>query len=290
MNLSDEAGLARTLESFGIGPDAWLGRGGEAQIYALDADRVLRVHHVDTTRSAVERRNALLAELAAGAAQLPFAIPAVLDTVEREGRIVVLERRLPGRPLDAVLADASAASRQALVRAHLDAAARIGDIALDRPAYGDLCSGAPIHAETFREYLEARAARSLRRAGPDFSGIDPGELARALPEPEGPALVHLDAFAGNMLAEGESITAVIDFGTVSIAGDRRLDPLAAAAYLDPPITPTATHADRSVAQEWLAERGLDELYAPARRWLAAFWSAAVDDLALAGWCRSILLA
>ncbi len=289
MNLSDEAGLARVLESFGVGVDALLGRGGEAHVYALDADRVLRVHHVDTRRSSVERRNALLAELAPGAADLPFAIPAVLDTVEREGHIVVLERRLPGRPLNAVLRDASGASRETLVRAHLDAAARIGDIALGRPGYGELCSGAPIRAETFREYLEARAAESLRRAGPDFSVIDPGELARALPEPEGPALVHMDAFAGNMLALGESITAVIDFGTVSIAGDRRIDPLAAAAYLDPPITPTATVTDRSIAREWLAERGLDELYGPARRWLAAFWSAALDDAALAGWCRSILL-
>jgi aminoglycoside phosphotransferase (APT) family kinase protein len=99
----------------------------------------------------------------------------------------------------------------------------------------------------------------------------------------------MDAFPGNMLVEGGTVTAVLDFGTVSIVGDRRLDPLAAAAYLAPLITPTATDSDLSVAREWLAGRGLDDLYEAAQRWIAAFWSIARDDLRLHQWCRSILL-
>jgi len=39
-----------------------------------------------------------------------------------------------------------------------------------------------------------------------------------------------------------------------------------------------------------AEQGLGERYAPARRWLAVFWSAAMDDPALDRWCRLLLLA
>jgi aminoglycoside phosphotransferase (APT) family kinase protein len=130
----------------------------------------------------------------------------------------------------------------------------------------------------------------LKAAGPRFAFLDPAGLAAALPEPDRPALVHLDAFAGNMLAKDGRITAVLDFGGVPIVGDRRLDPLAAAAYLDPDITPTASDADRAVAQEWLAERGLADLYDAARRWLAAFWSAAIDDVRLHEWCGSILRA
>jgi len=288
----DEVKVARVLDSFGVAADALLGRGGEARVYALDDDRVLRVHHPSTKRASVDRRNALLQEITRGASGVPFATPVPLETLEREGCIVVLERRLPGRPLLELLGEASGAAREALVRANLDAAARIGDIALARTAYGDLCSPAPLHTKTFREYLETRAATSLRRAGADFAHLSPAELARALPEPQpmGPALVHLDAFGGNMLVEAERVTAVIDFGTVSIAGDRRIDPLAAAAYLDAPITPYATDADRHIAQEWLGERGLDDLYTPARRWLAAFWSAAMDDPTLDRWCRSVLLA
>ena len=58
--------------------------------------------------------------------------------------------------------------------------------------------------------------------------------------------------------------------TAVIPRQRRLDPLAAAAYLDPRITRAATDRDRGTAREWLPEQGLSEPYAPARRWLAMF--------------------
>ena len=72
-------------------------------------------------------------------------------------------------------------------------------------------------------------------------------------------------------------------------GDRRMDVIGAVAYLDPLISPTASDADRSVAEEWLTEHGLADVYEPMRRWIAAFWSAAVDDARLQEWCRSVLL-
>ena len=101
-----------------------------------------------------------------------------------------------------------------------------------------------------------------------------------LPEPLEQSLVHLDAFAGNMLSDGNVITAVLDYGQVAIVGDRRLDVLAAAVYFDGAVTPGATDADRAVAQAWLGEHDLVALYDPARRWLAAFWSFAEDDYEL----------
>ncbi len=289
MKYPRDAGLQRTLERFGLSPDALLGHGGEALVYALDAKRVLRVHHAGTTAETVEARRALLTELAAGAQHVPFSIPEVLDTSKVEDRIATIERRLPGRPAMRVLEELRGEARAELLRAHLDAAARIGDLPLERPWFGDLLRDPPIRTHTSRAYLNERAAHSLAAAGPGFEKIDPAALARALPEPEQRSLVHLDAFTGNMLACGETISAVLDFGVVAIAGDRRLDPLAAAVYLASEITPCATPADRAVAAEWLAEAGLAPFYEPARRWLAGFWSTARDDLALHRWCRSVLL-
>jgi len=40
---------------------------------------------------------------------------------------------------------------------------------------------------------------------------------------------------------------------------------------------------------WLRSAGLDQWFEPARRWLAAFWSFAVDDPFVLRWCRSVLL-
>lgn len=277
------------LRRLGVGPGDLLGEGGEAWVYALDARRVARVHRARESDAAAEARAALLVELGRSAARVPFALPEVLETVAVEGRIVAIERRLPGRPLRDAFRKATGEARAALVHSYLDAAAAIGDLRVERPWYGDLCAADPVRARTFPAYLERRAAWGLERAGPGFCGIDAARLAAALPEPAEPAFVHLDAFPGNMLGEAGRVTAVLDFGAVSIIGDRRLDPLAAVTYLEPPITPAATRGDRAVAHAWLAARGLDGHLDAARRWIAAYWSFATDSPALHDWCRSILL-
>jgi Ser/Thr protein kinase RdoA (MazF antagonist) len=285
-----DAAPARLLAALRIAEADFLGSGAEARVYALDARRVARIHAAGVTRAEVARRASLLSELAAGAGAVPFAIPRVLEIAAVEARLVSIEARLPGRALSEALADARGQRRSQLVRAYLDAAARVGDLRLDRAWYGDLADRDPIRTAGFREYLRERARRSLAAGGPEFAAVDPGALAAALPEPSSPALVHLDAFPGNMLSEGDSISAVLDFGTVSIMGDRRLDPLTAVAYLDSAITPAATPTDREAATEWLRDRGLVDLYPPTRRWLAAYWSFAREDPRLFQWCRGVLLA
>ena len=275
------------LAHFGLAPSAALGRGGEATVYALDAQRVLRVPHAPATRAGMERHQAYLAELGQSAARVPFEVPHVLELVELGAEIVSIERRLPGRALSEALGELIGPRREQLIRAHLAAAARIGDLCLERPYFGDINQPAPIRATSFAEYLERRAAQSLSDGPASMQHINSRELASALPEPESAALVHLDACASNMLTDGASITAVIDFGTVSIVGDRRLDPVLAAAYLVPRICATAKPEDQRVCREWLDEHGLSALYEPARRWIAAYWSFARDDPALSAWCQSV---
>jgi hypothetical protein len=289
MRSANDKERAYILEALGIGPDALIGQGGEAAIYALDADSIARIYHAGTDKYTVAGRTALLQELAASAMHVPFAIPTVLQTLVFDQRLVTIERRLPGRPLGEVLGEYRGQERLRLVRAYLEAASQIGELRIVRPWYGDLIRQTPIRTKTFGEYLRQRAAHSLAAAGDRFAGIDPARLAAALPEPDEGAFVHLDAFPGNMLVEGTTVTAVVDFGAVAILGDRRLDVLSAAAYLTPLITPTATVDDRTVAHEWLVEHNLADLYEPAQRWIAAFWAFAHDDRALFQWCQSVLL-
>jgi aminoglycoside phosphotransferase (APT) family kinase protein len=106
----------------------------------------------------------------------------------------------------------------------------------------------PVRADSWRDYLEQRAARSLFKSAPAFNAIDASELAADLPNAATARFVHLDAFAGNMLAVGSKITAVIDIGITSAVGDPRLDPLACAAYLSSSqITPSASPRDLELA-------------------------------------------
>jgi hypothetical protein len=54
------------LEAFGVAPDALLGGGGEASVYALDDRRVLRIPHGGETVADLQARRALLEELGRG--------------------------------------------------------------------------------------------------------------------------------------------------------------------------------------------------------------------------------
>ncbi len=92
-----------------------------------------------------------------------------------------------------------------------------------------------------------------------------------------------------MLAVGDRISALLDFGPMTIGGPPDLDALVAVAYLAPEITPTARAEDRRAARAWAEEAGLAGALAPAERWIAAYWAGAPDDQRLRRWCERILL-
>lgn len=284
--IPDDAVLSR----FGISPDALLGEGGEAAVYAMDEDRVLRLPRTDVAQAALDARRDLIAAVRHDA---PFALPEVLDHVDVDGRTVVVERRLPGRNALEALGEAET-DREALVRSHLDAAAAIADLPCPTSTFGEVWGDGGIEAGTFGAWATSRLRASLAVGGNDRSHLDAEQLTDDLvgalpePEPETPLLVHLDAYLGNMLADDDRITAVLDFGPMTIGGPRHLDPLAAIAYLASEITPTATDADRAVARTWAHERDLRHAVVPTERWMAAYWTGAVDDEHLQRWCDRIL--
>jgi aminoglycoside phosphotransferase (APT) family kinase protein len=284
-----DAGLVEVLRSLGAEPDALLGRGGEAWVYALDGGRVVRVLHAGQDPRNIRARQALVDEL--GSRGAPFALPDVLDVGEVNGRWYAVERRLPGIAVSEQLPRLSGGARDRLVEHHLDTAARLRRLHLEpRGWFGELIDRRPVRSDSWRGFLRERAARNVRASTPDFRAVDTDALADAMPDASECAFVHLDAFAGNMLAERSMVTAVVDIGVTSVCGDPELDPLATAVYLcSEEITPVATRRDRDVAMSWLRAAGIADCLAPVRRWLAAYWCWAVDDEPTHEWCRSVLL-
>lgn len=283
-----DPGLVRVLRSFDVRPSAILGHGGEAWVYALDEERVIRVLHEGATAEGIRASAELVDKLARSTPS--FSMPQLIDTGAVEGRWYAIERRLRGRPVLDELTRLGATDRAALVEAYLECSSRLGDLALDpAPWWGDLLRDPPLRTDSWRDYLRRKADQSLKAAGPDFVGIEADALADQLPAPAHRSFVHLDAFPGNILASGATIVAVIDFGATTAAGDRRFDPAASAVYLTSEITPTANDRDRAVAQSWLRSAGLVDWFDPVRRWLAAYWSFARGDHRLHAWCRSVLV-
>jgi aminoglycoside phosphotransferase (APT) family kinase protein len=289
MDFPRDSGLVAVALRFGVAPSALLGHGGEAWVYALDDERVLRVLHEGGGKADVVRRMALVEELALS--QPAYRLPEVLDVGEFEGRTYAIERRLHGRSMMEELGRLEGAARERMIEAYLDTSASLGDLRLPgRTGFGDLIAEDSIVVPTWRAYLEERAARNLSRSTPELQRIDPAGIADGLPDTSTPSFVHLDVFAGNVLIDGARVTAVLDIGATSLAGDRRLDPIASAVYLsDPHVTPTATAHDLDVALAWLRTEGLADWLEPARRWLAAYWSFEVDDPKVIAWCSDVLL-
>jgi hypothetical protein len=287
MDYPDDAGLVSVLAHVGAGPEALLGHGGEAWVYALDEQRVVRVLHESGTRDQLLRNQALIDELCSGGTS--FAMPYVIEMNEWDGRIYSIERRLPGLSVLEALESATGAARDRLIEVHLETAAALGELCLSpRDYFGDLVSAEPVRERTWRGYLQQKADAALR-AGALDSRANGLALADALPVPCTVGFVHLDAFAGNMMTDGERITAVLDIGPACVRGDVRFNALAAAVYLEAPdTTPMATARDVQLARSWLADRDLLDLLEPARAWFAAYWSFEVDNPKLVSWVRSVL--
>ncbi len=168
VDFPSDPGLVAVALRFGVAPNALLGHGGEAWVYALDDDRVLRILRDGGRKADVLRRMALVEELALS--QPVYRLPEVLDVGEIEGRTYAIERRLPGRSVLEELGRIEGAPRERLIEAYLDTSASLGDLHLPAHAgFGDLIADDSIVAPTWRAYLEERAARNLARSTPELS-------------------------------------------------------------------------------------------------------------------------
>lgn len=265
-----------------------LGAGNEARVYRLDHGRVARIMRSGALMADAEARASLLAEISA-APSLRFRTPQLEQLMDIEGRVVSIEKLLEGEPVSTLLGTLNGPERTGLVADYLDCARAISTIRMRREFYGPLLGEAGLRAADWNGFLRARLARSRALCPADLGAAVEAVMQISLPEPDRPALVHLDYFPGNVLARHNRISAVLDFGPSSIIGDARMEAWSAVAYLDEELSPQANNADRAQALEWLAKQSLMPDYQRARRWLAAYWSFATDDIGLMEWCRKILL-
>ena len=228
------------LRRFSLSRDDLLGYGGESRVYALDAERVLRVYERGADCDYVERLRTFYESLSAH--DLPFEFPVVLEIDELDGILFAIERRIHGdRMTDFLKVETGEARTRSLV-SYVDTANRIQELPCDEDKFGELLLSKPVRRPGWAEYLAARAHDSLSRGEADFSEDVPG-LANIVGEWEkdlgllsdvtAPSLVHGDYFPGNvMVDERGQVIAVIDFSPMSVAGDPRLDGLCALIFIE----------------------------------------------------------
>ncbi|MEQ1787975.1 MAG: aminoglycoside phosphotransferase family protein [Acidimicrobiales bacterium] len=291
MDVADRAVLAR----FGVGPAGRLGGGGEAEVYALDPERVLRVHKNPGAADYVRRIGALYDDL--DRAAVPYALPTVLDVDEDDQGSWSIERRLPGRSMDGLVTVVGGAARERMLRSYVDGAAAFG--ALGRPrgwqgACGELFTDAALRADTWGDLLAARLRLQLEEgrtflieAGIDVDLVSERILAEAtLETAAAPTIVHGDYFPGNVLiGDDHEVSAVIDLGWLTVVGDPTHDVRTAVAFID--VRPWRRPGDAEVLLDAATTHlggEAEAMIARTRRYEQARFAFVADDEHLHRWC------
>jgi aminoglycoside phosphotransferase (APT) family kinase protein len=287
------------LRHFGVTPADRIGHGGDATVYALSGDRVLRVLHSAT--SPIARIASFYDELSG---QEPgFALPRVLEYGEIDGTAYSIDRLMPGRPLIDMLPELSDDRRRTALDSYLDAADAIGLLRIERPLYGEILADPPLQRSTWTEFLldrvDAALPKSSGRLAADVAGFDDAcatvrQRIAALPPQTERRLVHGDYFPGNvMMTDNLTVSGVLDFGTLTVMGDPAMDVVSALIFIE--VVP-AGNADDAAHLTARAVRtrgaGFPELLRAYRAYYALRLApyAEADDPRLYAWCVRTLAA
>jgi fructosamine-3-kinase len=259
------------LLAHGLGPGDKVGEGGESEVYALDDERVLRLHRHES--SAYVRGVAALYD-GLDRTAVPYALPQVLE-VHQDGEVSwSIERRLDGRPLDGLLPVLRGEERARALTAYVDGAAAFGRLGLPtgwEGRFGELCTAEGLRADRWGDLLAERLRLQRDRArpivageAPDFERAARHVIAEARTEPDRPpTLVHGDWFPGNVLMGDDlQVSAAIDLGWLSVVGADDHDVRSAVVFNE--------------VRPWQQPEDLQVLLAAAARHLGATAGAAIE--------------
>ena len=214
----------------------------EADVYALDAERIVRLGKAEHQAQWADRMR-LLSLL--NAHPLPYAVPCKLEAGTIGGRPYSIEPRLQGATLRAALPGLTEVERQHALRGFLAAIEPLSTIATADLPWGEIVGPDALHCDTWPGFLRQKVrqvlARSRQRLERDVAGLDAAISAfergvEKLPTSLPKTLVHGDFYPANILvAPDRSISAVLDFGSLTVVGDPDLDRAEALAAVEDPV-------------------------------------------------------
>jgi putative membrane protein len=289
------AGLEALKRKFALGEANRIGGGDEADVYAIGADRLVKVYGASADRAMIARRNQFYAGLDRSIAG--FATPQILESGECDGTVYTVERRIPGASLAQMLLRMEGAARERALLAYTKTAAEIRRLPCVQDGFGEVLASDPIRRPSWDAFLLARAGECLAR--------NMGRLVGTVEHPERPLrrleelaarrsgiaakLVHGDYYPDNVLVDSTGdVTGVIDFGTLTVAGDPDMDLAGAVLYLLGMAGVTAR--DKQVVEESARSLGLTDQAVALYRLYYAFRFLGTDRDVVFRWCLDALRA
>ena len=229
------------LQQFGITLAAFLGKGSESSVYALDQARVLRIYGRGASIDYIQARVTFYTQLAA---QRPaFAIPVVLDYGVIDAHPYSIEQRMHGHDFARILPQLTGQDRTHALISYLNLAMQIGTIAFPDAPFGEMILpyGA-LQRQTWPQFLCDRVQQTLATSRSDVEQDVPQvdhllesfyTRVRQLLALRAKALVHGDYFPGNVFMDDTlTVYAVGDFGYSTVVGDPQMDIAGAILFLE----------------------------------------------------------
>lgn len=279
--------------AFGVTEADLLGDGWESTIYALGETQILRIPRPEVgSEDQVRAQAAFTASLP----PLPYAVPRIREISRIEGELYVIEDRIAGQSMAALLPQLSGERRATALRAYLAAAEALSAATAPGEAFGDLLLDQPRRSDRWADYLTERvrvAAKDavLAAAVPGLAGIAERFIARleALPDPVR-CVVHGDFWPPNVMMNDDlQVTGLIDFSFTTRIGDHVMDLAGACHFLL--ATKASTQADHDFLKQLILKKHGSEvmdrigLYAV---WFGFDFAFNHDDAAIFAWCADLI--
>ncbi len=244
------------VAAFGVTEADLLGFGWESTIYALGADRILRIPRPGVGS---EEQVRALSAFTESLPKLPFAVPRVLEISRIDGALYLIQERIAGQSMAAMLPGLSGDRRATALRAYLTAAEAMSAATVPGKAFGDLLLDQPRRCDRWSDYLTGRvrvaaADQVLAAAVPGLDRIVDRFCARleAVPDPV-PCIVHGDIWPPNVMMNDDlQVTGLIDFSFTTRIGDHVMDLAGASHFLL--ATKASTQADHDYVTQLILQR------------------------------------
>ncbi|UTE78370.1 aminoglycoside phosphotransferase family protein [Rossellomorea sp. KS-H15a] len=232
--MNKDAKKSNLLDRFHVSDADFLGSGMEAEVYALDDERVFKVYNDLSDAPRQERLREFYAGLKTG--HLSYGLPYIHDILVENGTLVTIEKRMQGSDLQSKLAGMTRDEQTNMMKTYLQANLELhslkGSSTMEgfqlfhdhRMSLGRMDNWYDLLSETVKlkqTELKPYFEKDVRDYGAKLTLI----MERLAPGYEGDySIIHGDFYPGNILInEKHDVTGLIDFGMLTMYGDYLFD-------------------------------------------------------------------
>lgn len=232
--MNKDMARSKLMDQFNISDDDYLGSGMEAEVYALNHDKVLKIYNDLSDRTKQEELRDFYAGLKTE--YLSYELPFVHDIFEENGMLVTMEKRVKGSDMQSELPGMTFDEQTNMMKKYLQANIALQSVQVSSNLEGfQLFHDSRISLDLMDNWYDLLKETILlkqlelkpyfTRDVKDYERKMNLVMEKLSKGYEGEySIIHGDFYPGNLLIdEKHDITGLIDFGMLTMYGDYLFD-------------------------------------------------------------------